>query len=341
MRAALAGVIATGLLTGCESAASVDPAAEGYDRPGRLVALERGRHIDLRCSGHGTPTVVMIAGFGADPRAWVKVQPTLSRTTRVCIYERAGSGFSDPGPLPRDGAAIARDLDRALSGARIPGPYVVVAHSAGGLYARLFAGRRSAEVRGLLLLDPTLEGAAPAGRDGLGGIRRRIQRCLLAAETKAPQDDPQWQGCIPARADKRTRMIARDPHTWRNQLSELNEIFGRTSQQMTRLGALLADTPLYVITASATADAAAISGPEKPQSIWELRHQHLAESSREGSQRTVRSSHLIMIDRPEVVIEAAEAMIRAARAGTAPPPLPRSETATRDTGPVSATPPRP
>ena len=100
-------------------------------RPGDLVRLD-GRRINVRCLGAGAPTVILESGYEADSLAWWKVEPEVARFTRVCSYDRAGAGFSDPGPLPRDGAAIAADLDKALSAAGIRGPFVLVGHSAGG-----------------------------------------------------------------------------------------------------------------------------------------------------------------------------------------------------------------
>lgn len=296
------------------------------ERPGQLVDLPDGRRINLRCSGRGSPTVILESGFGAGAGAWFKVQPALARDTRVCAYDRAGYGFSDPGPLPRDGAAIVRDLDQALKAARIPGPYLVVGHSAGGLYARLFAARHAGETAGLVLLDPTVEQRrAASGEDGLGGIRARLQRCLGAAEVEAAGG-----GAAPADCARQVPEAAGAPpaqrvERWRNRLSELDEIFGETSADVLRLGGLLDDVPTYVITASETANAAPRVLYPQPGSLLELQHQALAAQFRLGWQRTVFSSHLVMIDRPDVVIDAARAMIAAARASEPPAPLSPSE----------------
>jgi hypothetical protein len=118
--------------------------------------------------------------------------------------------------------------------------------------------------------------------------------------------------------------VARRPETWRNRLSELDSLFGRTSDEVIRLGDLLRPIPIYVITASDTA-ATAPKLSFTDQSLWELQHMQLAGASLQGSQRTVLSSHLVMIDRPDVVIEAVEAMVAAVRAGRPPEPLPPSE----------------
>jgi pimeloyl-ACP methyl ester carboxylesterase len=326
VQAPILALMAVGL-AGCSLPGGLAAAADA--RPGRLVSLPDGRRLNLVCTGRGSPTVLLESGFGATAGAWYKVQPPLARTTRVCAYDRAGSGFSDPGPLPRDGAGIARDLDQALTAAKIGGPYVVVGHSAGGLYARLFAARRQGQVVGLVLLDPTVERRAPqpAG-DGLDGIRRRVQRCLTTSETKPqpPLTDAQWDGCVSVKSGLQAIKLAQRPDAWRNQLSELDNIFGRTSDQVLRSHPLLRTVPTYVITASQTAAAAPSYGFDRPRSIVELQHEAIARMSEAGSQQTVVSSHLVMFDRPEVVVVAVEEMLRAHRAGRPPYPLLSSET---------------
>ena len=314
---------------GCDAAPSGDAPARG---PDRLVTLEDGRKLNLRCRGSGAPLVILESGYGVGAVGWGRVQPEIARTTQVCAYDRAGYGFSDPGPLPRDGAAAARDLDQALDAAKLYGPYIVVGHSAGGFYGRLFAARRPGEVQGLVLVDPSVERVLPPAADGLQGLRRRAQKCLAAAEAspQPPPGDPQWDGCVSPRSSERTKANALRPEVWRNQLSEIDSIFGRTSEQVLRTGDLLAGVPTYVITASDTAASAPTVGYDKPQSIWVLQHVRLALSFDRGFQRTVLSSHLIQNDRPEVVVDAVLAMVKAARAATPPEPLPPSETPTTE-----------
>ena len=99
-----------------------------------------GHRIHLNCLGEGNPTVVIDAGWGDWSASWSSwVQPAAARTARVCTYDRAGMGYSDPGPLPRTAEQFAQELHLALNQARIPGPYVLVGHSAGGLTVRVFA----------------------------------------------------------------------------------------------------------------------------------------------------------------------------------------------------------
>lgn len=314
------------------------PTVTAESRPGVLAKLPDGRRLNFNCAGSGSPTVILESGFGAGAAGWSRSQPAIARFTRVCSYDRAGYGFSTPGPEPRDGSAIARDLDQGLIAARIKGPFVVVGHSAGGLYGRLFAARRPGQVEGLVFLDTTIERLAPPGRDGLDGIRRRLNRCLEAAESspQPPRDDPRWSGCLPSRPDPHADAVARTPATWRNQLSELDAIFGRTSQQASWTRSILADIPAYVITASASAASSPIVGYEQPRSAWELWHIGLASGFRHGWQRTINASHLVQNDRPEIVAESVAAMVKAARAGVRPPPLPPSETAQPGTDAAAA-----
>src|SRR5947209_14571797 len=95
-------------------------------RPARLLLLPDGRKLNFRCMGSGSPTILFESGWGAGSTAWTRVQPALSASYRTCSYDRAGYGFSDPGPEPRDGDAIAADLDAALRAARMHGPFILV-----------------------------------------------------------------------------------------------------------------------------------------------------------------------------------------------------------------------
>jgi pimeloyl-ACP methyl ester carboxylesterase len=121
--------------------------------PGRLVAIGGGRTLYLNCTGSGSPTVVLEAGFGGDSTMWNAVQPPLSRTTRTCSYDRAGLGNSLPMPGVHDAADEIADLQRLLAAAHVPPAYVLVGHSYGGLLVRLFAHAHARETAGVVLVD--------------------------------------------------------------------------------------------------------------------------------------------------------------------------------------------
>ncbi len=102
--------------------------AKAYPPPGELVDVG-GYRLHINCTGSGSPTVVIEAGLGDWSTSWGFVQPEVAKTTQVCTYDRAGMGWSEAGPLPRDAAQFAKELHTLLQSANIPGPYVMVGHS--------------------------------------------------------------------------------------------------------------------------------------------------------------------------------------------------------------------
>lgn len=124
-----------------------------YAPQGRLIDIG-GRSLYIDCRGSGSPTVIFEAGAGGDADGWGVVFPETAGTTRACVYNRAGLHRSDPPPSrDRSAADIADDLALLLAAAGEQPPYVIVAHSLGGVYARVFADRHRGEVAGLVLDD--------------------------------------------------------------------------------------------------------------------------------------------------------------------------------------------
>jgi pimeloyl-ACP methyl ester carboxylesterase len=112
-----------------------------------------GYSLHTNCVGQGSPTVVLDAGTGEMWADWVLVQREVSDTARVCAYDRAGMGWSEMGPEPRDARRISGELHALLEGAGIEGPYVLVGHSFGGLYAQTYAARYPDEVADVALIE--------------------------------------------------------------------------------------------------------------------------------------------------------------------------------------------
>lgn len=135
---------------------SVPAQADRTNPPGKLIDIG-GRSLHLNCTGEGAPTVVLDAGLGGNSLEWAAVQAQVSHFTRVCSYDRAGYGWSDPGPGPRNSSVIVEDLHAGLALAPVPGPYVLVGHSFGGFNVRLFAARYPSESAGLVLVDAAHE----------------------------------------------------------------------------------------------------------------------------------------------------------------------------------------
>lgn len=120
--------------------------------PGAFYSVN-GHRMHINCTGSGSPTIVLEAGLGNDSMTWGGVQPVLSSTTRVCSYDRAGFGWSDPLPAPRDADHVAAELHELLLQAKVTGPIVLMGHSIGGMYLRDYATRYPADIVGIVFED--------------------------------------------------------------------------------------------------------------------------------------------------------------------------------------------
>jgi pimeloyl-ACP methyl ester carboxylesterase len=134
-------------------------AAAGPFRPSGVYVDIGGRKLRLVCAGPAagaTPSVWMEAGAFGLAADWAAIQDKLSaRGIRSCAYDRAGLGWSDPGPKPRDSDAIVGDLEKLMAAAGERGPFIIMGHSMAGLHTRLFAARNPDKVAGLVLIEAT------------------------------------------------------------------------------------------------------------------------------------------------------------------------------------------
>src|SRR5690348_14311024 len=119
---------------------------------GRVIDVG-GHRLHLYCSGHGTPTVVIETGLGDIGSDWTLVQQRVGASTRICTYDRAGYGWSDPGPMPRTFDQLNLELRDVLTRAGERGPFVLVGHSFGGGVVRQFAYTYPHDVAGLVFVD--------------------------------------------------------------------------------------------------------------------------------------------------------------------------------------------
>jgi pimeloyl-ACP methyl ester carboxylesterase len=124
-----------------------------YPPPGKMVDVG-GYKLHIYCIGEGSPTVILDAAADMMSADWAWIQPEIAKHTQVCSYDRAGMGWSEPGPQPRDAKQVTSELHTLLTHAVIAAPYVMVGHSAAGLYARLYAADYPNEVIGMVLVDP-------------------------------------------------------------------------------------------------------------------------------------------------------------------------------------------
>ena len=135
--------------------------ARAHPMPGQLIDVG-GHRLHLSCAGSGSPTVVLEPGAGGVSSDLGWITPAVARDTRVCVYDRAGRGWSEPADTPQDATQIATDLHTLLHRGHVPGPYVLAGHSFGGLYTLTFAARYPDEVAGMVLVDSTAPAPAPA-----------------------------------------------------------------------------------------------------------------------------------------------------------------------------------
>jgi len=304
-----------------------------FPPPGKCVPLEN-RHLHIVDMGEGSPAVLLESGLMSTVLTWQGIQRELAKSTRVVSYDRAGLGWSDPGPEPRNAARIVDELHSLLVHARIAPPYVVVGHSFGGLTMPLFAARYADEVCGVVLVDPVApaEWHPPAEQDrhrieigskicrraailSYAGLLRLIASLmqsgakssagtLIRAISKgAPSDsnstESPWFWNLPPSERAMTPVFwtqAKFCRTIASQLERLPESAGQV------IAAGMLDKPLTVISAA--------NLPAR-----RLAH-HRAVAARSPQGRHIlaeRSGHWITEDQPQLVIEAILEMVELAR----------------------------
>jgi pimeloyl-ACP methyl ester carboxylesterase len=228
--------------------------------------------------------VILEAGLGGASTIWARIQPEVAKVTQVCSYDRAGSGWSDPGPRPRDASHIASELHALLEAAGIPGPYVLVGHSYGGLYARVFAGQYPEAVAGMVLLEsshPDQYSRTPQAEDQFKlflqlysytpvAVRLGIMR--LGPFCRLPAD-------YPAEAAAQFRAVCTSTDDWDTERAEVQAI-PETMIQVREAGSL-GGLPLAVVSAG---------GNLRANPVWGEYQQELAALSTDSVQIVIEGA---------------------------------------------------
>jgi len=128
------------------------PATPGTAIDGKFQA--NGQELKLQCGGSGSPTIVVEAGEGQGGSSMASLTGKLIRLTTTCYYDRANTGDSGSAPVPRTAQNVADDLNALLASAKVPGPYLLVGHSAGGLLVQLYAREFPDQVVGVVAMNP-------------------------------------------------------------------------------------------------------------------------------------------------------------------------------------------
>lgn len=309
-----------------------------YVEPGQRVDIG-GRRINLHCTGAGGPTVILMAGIFSWSFVWYKTQPVIAQNTRVCAFDRAGYGFSDPGPRPQILSDVVDDLHAALNAGPIPGPYVLVGHSLGGIEARLYAQRWPKEVVGMVLVDSALAGEGlidenQPGYDEVMGEGEEsyaadmLHCAFLVVDRPLEPSGPDYNDCSSAsalRSDTPTAFRKAWPqfftaYYFADKVSLMSSVYTHRYDGVDhqRLGAM----PLVVLSIENAWNNGTPAGARFNRSyskVWTATHEALAHLSSRGVHRIIKdSSHQIELDKPQAVIDAVDDVLRELHTGAMP-----------------------
>lgn len=289
--------------------------------PGRLFDIG-GRRLHAVITGEGPATVLLEAGGFAWSTDWEGVTEALGPGVRTVAYDRAGLGWSDAGPSPRDLAHHVEDLEKLVGAADLAPPYVVAGASYGGHIARAFTAARPEQVRGLVLVDsrhPEMTARMPAAwarleRNAMAATRvmgwlARTRILPLLGPLFGERNLPPAARKLPA--DRRATYL-RDcfgPRAWQTSLDEA-AVIGASDAQAARLPGH-GDLPMIVLTHDMP-DLFAGLGPEAPEAerVWQSLQAALGDLSSKSKLRVVSGAgHAISHDRPDAVADAIRSLL--------------------------------
>lgn len=278
-----------------------------------------GRSLNLYCSGTGSPTVLFESNAGIPGYRWVRIQHEVANFTRACWYDRAGLGWSDPGPFPNHSDSIAHDLHDLLTAAKVVPPYILVGDAMGGFHVRVYRSFYPAEVAGLVLIDPMNEDMTirihnhnELFRPSVIFILRATTAIglsrLLSGSPGPPQHgwtQQQWTTFVGLLRERNARLaVAQELPMWVN-------------GELARAGSCYGDLPITVLSAG-------IQDQEEDPKLdhdhaWKLElHERLARLSTRGQHVVIpESGHDISDEAPEAVIQAIRNILQQTQA---PPP---------------------
>jgi pimeloyl-ACP methyl ester carboxylesterase len=270
--------------------------------PGHLVDVG-GHRLHLWCTGNGAPAVILDTGLGGSSAGWGFVQPEVARFTRVCSYDRAGMGYSDPGPSPRTARRIAGELAELLARSRMAGPVVLVGASIAGLDIRVFASDHPERAAGLVLVDASHEDQAhevpPMARFvpllSTIGVLRLLGVSFGERVESLPPSVRQY-----ARA---TRFRAAGYQAAADELIHIRESASEVRSSRRKLS-----IPVLVVTGGRGAD-----------ENWRQLQQDQASLSERGCLIVAQQSgHVVAVDQPDVVVDAIRTVVETARGRDVP-----------------------
>ncbi len=307
-------------------------ALNSHEAPGQLVDVG-GHQLHIVCLGQDdseTPVVILESGVGGWSMHWREAQNQIAEFAQVCAYDRAGMGWSELGPPPRDGRQIANELHTLLGNAGIPAPYVLVGASRGGQYVRLYASMFPDEVSGLVLVDAEPEemrsrsafaqraAAQNQGVFSTMGLATRLGVFRLLGAYSGEGGGVPEMPCLPSMtrhlpAELRPLYFAVEGQPRCTQAIIAEHAAGDAREAQVREAESLGDMPLIVLThglSAAPPGASAIEGAAEYEQVWqELQLEMAALSSNSRLIVAEESGHNIMVDQPELVVESVRRVI--------------------------------
>lgn len=268
--------------------------------------------LRIDCAGSGGPTVILENGLGDILPEWQQVQAEIAKFARVCVYDRAGYGGSDAGPMPRTAAQIVTELHGLLQNSGEKPPFVLVGYSFGGYIVRVFTGRYTNEVSGVVLIDAPQEDEYGMFPPGL----QKFSAALLQHYQEQARTAPWFVGLGIARLKLRREggigsydYLLLQSKYLKARASELQNM--QVSAEEAQSAGLMGDKPLIVLTAGKTLGRTAMPGMSEQDSaqfeqLWihdlQVRLAHL---STRGRQIVVPdATHGIVQERPDAIIDA-------------------------------------
>jgi pimeloyl-ACP methyl ester carboxylesterase len=294
-----------------------------YPPIGQMIDIG-GYRLHMHVESAGTPTVIFDAGAGGIGLSWELVRPAIAKVTRVVTYDRAGLGWSDPSPYPRDAATMALELHTMLTNANISAPYILVGHSLGGVVARQFAAKYPNEIAGLVMVDSAHEQQMKHfpeplvkmvnSMKGMFAVMKLVSKLgIFALKPSLIQIGDNGKFPNELVAQMQGVMASSDSHA-EAMIAESESVYAAKTQPVSTLG----DVPLTVIShGQLDANAVPPTLGEQVRYDYEAAWQKLqvaimALSTRGRHIVAERSGHNIMFDQPEIVIESVLEIVESA-----------------------------
>lgn len=297
-----------------------------YPAPGQLTDVG-GYKLYLNCAGQGTPTVVMEAGINDFSLFWARVQPEVARFARVCTYDRAGFGWSEPGPNPRTSRLMVQELHTLLVNATVEKPYILVGHSFGGALVRLFAHAYPDEVAGMVLVDAAHEELFRRIPAWSKAVEQGVRQFRALAPLQSLGLMALWPTTIPNRGLPDSvlahyRAIVATTGYFETASAETESFEKNLAEIAAAHINSLGNLPLIVLSRGYWEPLPGLSEAENQRAWqeWQAMQSELAALSANSEQVIAeQSGHDIQLQQPAIVIEAIQRMVQATRYGQDPP----------------------